>query len=192
MDPKYRPWIYAFLFALASYIYFPIVFVFLIYFSIRKSREYIGTLPQAKDIPWWGWAVIHGLFLFTLFHFAYKPAYKIAGNEFFYHTRVFKHVVSMVYLKSPFIFLGIFGPVLAYEWRALLHPHGKEGSKAPVLLLVAIPNAIASAFLFMAGMGYSINQSGWVFMHSMASVPLTVLISLSWIYSFENRKRFGF
>ena len=178
--------------ALLSYFFFPIVFVFFLYFTIRKAREYIGTLPQAGDIPWWGWAVIHGLFLFTLIHFAYKPVYKFGSNEYFYATRVFKHILNLVYLKSPFIFLGLFGPVLAYEWRMLQLPTA-IGPKAQVLMLVAIPNALASAFLFMTGMGYSVSVGGgWVFMHSMASVPITVLLSLSWIYFFENRTRFGF
>ena len=101
-------------------------------------------------------------------------------------------MVNLIYLKSPFIFLGLFGPVLAYEWRMLMYPAGAEVPKAPILMLVSIPNALACSFLFMAGMGYSISAGGWVFMHSMASVPVTVLVSLSWIYFFENRKRFGF
>ena len=178
---------------LLSYIYFPGVFVYFLYWTIRKSREYIATLPQSGDLPWWGWAVIHGLFLFTFIHFAYTPAYKLGANEYFYGTRVFRHIVSLAYLKSPFIFLGLFGPVLAFEWRQLQFPAGAIGPKAPVLMLVVIPNALASAFLFMTGMGYSVSAGGgWVFMHSMASVPATVLISLSWIYFFENRKRFSF
>ena len=189
---RQRNWLFAILFCALSYVYFPLVFAYLLYFSIYKVREYISTLPQARDIPWWGWALIHGLFLFTFIHFAYKPAYRLGTSEIFYATRVFKNIVNLVYLKSPFIFLGLFGPVLFYEWRLLQYPRGAVGPKAPVLMLVAIPNGMASAFLFMAGMGYSISAGGWTFMHSMASVPVTVLVSLSWIYFFENRKRFGF
>ena len=193
MNDSRRAWIFLAVVLLLSYVYFPVVFVYFTYFTIRKAREYIAALPQSRDLPWWGWALIHGLFLFTFIHFAYKPAYKLGASEYFYATRVFKHIVSLAYLKTPFIFIGLFGPVLAFEWRQLQFPAGAIGFKAPVLMLVVIPNALASADLFMTGMGYSVSAGGgWVFMHSMASIPVTVLVSLSWIYFFENRKRFGF